>query len=56
MLDVVSLTIKVMMVREYPRRRSGINFLPDSPVGVDDAALEHEREQLELEVKKKTWT
>uniref|UniRef100_A0A671PIJ6 PB1 domain-containing protein n=1 Tax=Sinocyclocheilus anshuiensis TaxID=1608454 RepID=A0A671PIJ6_9TELE len=30
-------------------RRSVINFLPDNPVGLDDAALEHEREQLELE-------
>ncbi|XP_048020397.1 uncharacterized protein LOC125251427 isoform X3 [Megalobrama amblycephala] len=34
-------------------RRSEINFLPDNPVGLDDAALEHEREQLELEVKKR---
>ncbi len=35
-------------------RRSEINFLPDNPVGLDDAALEHEREQLELEAKKKS--
>lgn len=34
-------------------RRSEINFLPDNPVGLDDAALEHEREQLKLEAKKK---
>lgn len=34
-------------------RRSEINFLPDNPVGLDDAALEHEREELELEVKKR---
>uniref|UniRef100_A0A673JYL1 PB1 domain-containing protein n=1 Tax=Sinocyclocheilus rhinocerous TaxID=307959 RepID=A0A673JYL1_9TELE len=34
-------------------RRSEINFLPDNPVGLEDAALEHEREQLELEVKKR---
>lgn len=34
-------------------RRSEINFLPDNPVGLDDAALEHERDQPELEVKKR---
>lgn len=34
-------------------RRSEINFLPDNPVGLDDAALEHGRKQLELEVKKR---
>ncbi|XP_051996463.1 uncharacterized protein LOC127653711 isoform X2 [Xyrauchen texanus] len=34
-------------------RRSEINFLPDNPVGLDDAALENEREHLELEVKKR---
>ncbi|XP_027035503.1 uncharacterized protein LOC113664096 [Tachysurus fulvidraco] len=34
-------------------RRSEVNFLPDNPVGLDEEALEHEREQLELEVKKR---
>ncbi|XP_056336527.1 uncharacterized protein LOC130247306 isoform X3 [Danio aesculapii] len=34
-------------------RRSEINFLPDNHVGLDDATLEQEREQLELEVKRK---
>lgn len=31
-------------------QRSEVNFLPDNPVGFDDDALEHKRDQLELEV------